>query len=68
MLVVAAVALVFASTRSASPPTNGANVSDPSAGPAPLLPELGDVGGGRAGRVFALGVAIAGLALSFTAD
>jgi hypothetical protein len=68
VLVVAVVALVFVIHALAAAPTSGANVADPSAGPGHYFPSSATSGAGELVAVFALGVSIAGLALSFTAD
>ena len=66
--VLAVLALVFVALAIGEAPTNGANVADPSAGPGHYFPSSATAGPGEVVAVFALGVAIAGLALSFTAD
>ena len=68
MLVVALVALVFVVHAIAVAPTNGANVANPSAGPGHYFASSATSGPGELVALLALGVAIAGLALSFTAD
>jgi hypothetical protein len=67
-LVAAGFGLVFVLHAMTVAPTNGANVSDPSAGPGQFFPSSATSGAGEVVAVIALGVAIAGLALSFTAD
>jgi hypothetical protein len=67
-LVAAAVGLLFVVHAMSVAPTNGANVSDPSAGPGQFFPGSATSGAGEVVAAIALGVAIAGLALSFTAD
>jgi hypothetical protein len=49
-------------------PTNGANVSDPAAGAGRYFASTATAGAGEVVAIVALGIAIAGLALSFTAD
>jgi hypothetical protein len=67
-LVAAGVGLVFVVHAMSVAPTNGANVSDPSAGPGQFFASSATSGAGEVVAAIALGVAIAGLALSFTAD
>jgi hypothetical protein len=65
-LVAAAVGLAFTLHAMSVAPTNGANVS--SGNPAHLLASTATSGAGEVLAVVALGLAIVGLALSFTAD
>ncbi len=67
-LVAAGVGLLFVVHAMSIAPTNGANVSDPGAGPGQFFPSSATSGAGEVVAAIALGVAIAGLALSFTAD
>jgi hypothetical protein len=67
-LVAAGVGLVFVLHAMSIAPTNGANVSDPSTGPGQFFPSSATSGAGEVVAAIALCVAIAGLALSFTAD
>jgi hypothetical protein len=67
-LVLSALALGFTIHASNVAPTNGVNVATPSAGVAHLVPSTATSGGGEVVAIVALGIAIAGLALSFTAD
>jgi hypothetical protein len=67
-LAAAGLGLVFVLHALAVAPTNGANASDPSAGPGRFFPSSATSGAGEVVAVVALGVAIVGLALSFTAD
>jgi hypothetical protein len=67
-LVVAVSALAFVVHAMAAAPTNGANVAEPSAGPGHYFASTATSGAGELLAVLALGVAIAGLGLSFTAD
>jgi hypothetical protein len=60
VLLAAAVAVAFTAHALSVPPTNGANLNLPTAAPASAAGELV--------AISALGVAIAGLALSFTAE
>ncbi|MBV9839067.1 MAG: hypothetical protein JO156_13185 [Solirubrobacterales bacterium] len=61
-----AVALAFILHAIAHPPTNGANVFDPSLGR--YTPDRPTAGAGETFALAALGASVAGLALSFTAD
>jgi hypothetical protein len=65
-LVAAVIGLVFTLHAMNVAPTNGANVS--SGNPAHLLASTATSAGGEVVAVVALGLAIVGLALSFTAD
>jgi hypothetical protein len=67
-LVAAGLALAFVLHAMNVAPTNGANVSDPGAGPGQFIPSSATSGAGEVVALIALGVAIVGLALSFTAD
>jgi hypothetical protein len=67
-LVAAGLGLVFVLHAMSVAPTNGANVSDPSAGPGHFFQSSATSGAGEVLAAIALGVAIVGLALSFTAD
>jgi hypothetical protein len=67
-LVAAGVALVFTIHAANVAPTNGVNIAVPDAGVAHLVPSTATSGGGEVVAIVALGIAIAGLALSFTAD
>jgi hypothetical protein len=67
-LVAAGLGLVFVLHAISVAPTNGANVSDPGAGPGRFLASSATSGAGEVVAAVALGVAIVGLALSFTAD
>jgi hypothetical protein len=67
-LVAAVVGLVFTIHASNVAPTNGINIAAPSAGVSHLVPSTATSGGGEVVAIVALGIAIAGLALSFTAD
>jgi hypothetical protein len=67
-LVAAVLGLVFTLHAISVAPTNGANVADPGAGPGHFFPSSATSGAGEVIALLALGVAIAGLALSFTAD
>jgi hypothetical protein len=60
VLLAAAVAVAFTAHALSVPPTNGANLNLPTAAPASAA--------GEVVAISALGVAIAGLALSFTAE
>ena len=67
-LVASAIALVFTIHAANVAPTNGINIAAPDAGVAHLVPSTATSGGGEVVAIVALGIAIAGLALSFTAD
>jgi hypothetical protein len=67
-LVAAVLALVFTIHAANVAPTNGVNVAAPDAGVSHLLPSTATSGGGEVVAIVALGIAIVGLALSFTAD
>jgi hypothetical protein len=67
-LVAATLGLVFTLHAMSVAPTNGVNVSDPSAGPGHFFPSSATSGAGEVVAAIALALAIAGLALSFTAD
>jgi hypothetical protein len=67
-LVAALVGLVFTIHAANVAPTNGVNIATPNAGVAHLVPGTATSGGGEVVAIVALGIAIAGLALSFTAD
>jgi hypothetical protein len=65
-LAAAAIGLVFTLHAMSVAPTNGANIS--SGNPAHLIASTATSAGGEVVAVVALGLAIVGLALSFTAD
>ena len=67
-LVAAVLALVFTIHAANVAPTNGVNIAAPDAGVTHLLPSTATSGGGEVVAIVALGIAIVGLALSFTAD
>ena len=67
-LVAAVLGLVFTIHAANVAPTNGINIAAPGAGVAHLVQSSATSGGGEVVAIFALGIAIAGLALSFTAD
>lgn len=67
-LVAAAVAAAFSLRALGVPPTANANVEGPVAGIARYLPSSATAGVGETVAIAALGVAIAGLALSLTAE
>ena len=67
-LVAAVLGLVFTIHAANVAPTNGTNIATPSAGVSHLVPSTATSGGGEVVAIVALGIAIAGLALSFTAD
>ena len=67
-LVAAVLALVFTIHASNVAPTNGVNIAVPNAGVAHLVPSTATSGGGEVVAIVALGIAIVGLALSFTVD
>jgi len=67
-IVLSALALAFALHALGTPPTNGANIFDPSLRVPAYVPTGATAGPGITVAIAALGVALAGLALSFTAD
>ena len=67
-LVAAVLGLVFTIHAANVAPTNGVNIAAPSVGVTHLVPSTATSGGGEVVAIVALGIAIAGLALSFTAD
>ena len=67
-LVASAIALAFALHALSEPPTNGANIFDPSLSVPAYFPTGATAGPGITVAIVALGVALIGLALSFTAD
>jgi hypothetical protein len=67
-LVAAAIALAFTLHAQSTPPTNGANIFDPSLTVPGYVPTGATAGAGVTVAIVALGVALIGLALSFTAD
>ena len=67
-LVAAAAGLVFALRALSDPPTNGANVFNPSLNVPQLFPSGADAGAGETLAIVALLAAIAGLALSLRSD
>ncbi len=62
------VALAFTIHAAVHAPTNGANIFDPSLSVPNYFPNSPAAGAGETVAIAALGVAIAGLGLSFTAD
>ena len=67
-LVAAVLALVFTIHAANVAPTNGMNIAVPDGGVAHLVPSTATSSGGEVVAIVALVIAIAGLALSFTAD
>jgi hypothetical protein len=67
-LVASATALAFTLHALSKPPTNGANIFDPSLSVPAYFPTGATFGPGITVAIVALGVALIGLALSFTAD
>jgi hypothetical protein len=67
-LVAALLGLVFTIHAANVAPTNGVNIAPPDAGLSHLVPSTATSGGGEVVAIVALGIAIVGLALSFTAD
>jgi hypothetical protein len=67
-LVAAGVGLAFTLHAISVAPTNGVNVSDPVAGVGQYFAGSASSGGGEVMAVIALGIAIVGLLMSFTAD
>jgi hypothetical protein len=67
-LVAAIGAVVFVAHALGHPPTNGANIFDPSLSVPDYAPNSPSSGPGEIVAMIALGLAIAGLTLSFTAD
>jgi hypothetical protein len=64
----AAIALVFTIHAAGQPPTDGATLFDPTLSPPAYLSSSPRSGSGETVAIVALGIAVAGLALSFTAD
>jgi hypothetical protein len=67
-LVAGAIGLAFVLHALSAPPTNGANVFDPSLSVPSYFPNSPDAGPGETVAIAGLGVALIGLALSFTAE
>jgi hypothetical protein len=67
-LVAALLGLVFTIHAANVAPTNGVNISTPNASVSHLVPSTATSGGGEVVAIVGLGIAIVGLALSFTAD
>jgi hypothetical protein len=67
-LAASAIALAFVLHALGTPPTNGANIFDPSLSVPAYFPTGATAGPGITVAIVALGVALVGLALSFTAD
>jgi hypothetical protein len=67
-LVASAIALAFTLHALSKPPTNGASIFDPSLSVPAYVPTGATAGPGITVAIVALGVALVGLALSFTAD
>ena len=67
-LVAAAIALAFTLHALSKPPTNGANIFDPSLSVPSYFPNGPTAGPGVTVAIVALGLALVGLAVSFTAD
>jgi hypothetical protein len=63
-----AIALAFSVHALATPPTNGANIFDPSLSTPNYVPNAPMAGGGVTVAIAAIGVSLLGLLLSFTAD
>jgi hypothetical protein len=63
-----AIALAFALHAIATPPTNGANIVNPAASPPAYYANSPAAGIGATVAACALGLALAGLLVSFTAD
>jgi hypothetical protein len=68
VLAAAVVGLVFVIHALGTPPTNGANIFNPALSVPSFAPTGATAGAGETVAVVGLGVAIAGLALGFTAD
>lgn len=68
VVVAVAVALAFTIHAVGHPPTNGANIFDPALSVPDYVSSSPTAGAGETVAIVALGIAIAGLALSFTAD
>jgi hypothetical protein len=68
VLAAAVVGLVFVIHALGAPPTNGANIFNPALSVPSFAPTGATAGAGETVAVVGLGVAIAGLALGFTAD
>jgi hypothetical protein len=67
-LLAAAIGLAFTLHALSVPPTNGANIFDPALTASNYAPNSPAAGAGETVALAALGVALAGLVLSFTAD
>jgi hypothetical protein len=67
-LVAASIGLAFTLHALSAPPSNGANIFDPSLSPPGYFPSSPGAGAGVTVAIAGLGVALAGLALSFSAD
>jgi hypothetical protein len=67
-LVAAAIALAFTLHALSKPPTNGANIFNPALSVPSYFPAGTTAGPGLSLAIVALGLALIGLALSFTAD
>jgi hypothetical protein len=68
MAVAAAIGLAFTLHAVSKPPTNGANIFDPSLSVPNYFPNAPGAGLGETVALAALGVALVGLVLSFTGD
>lgn len=68
VVIAVAVALAFTVHAVGHPPTNGANIFDPALSVPDYVSSSPTAGAGETVAIVALGIAIAGLALSFTAD
>ncbi len=68
VIVVCGIAVAFTLRALTAPPTNGANIFDPAAPPATYVPNAPSAGVGETVALLGLGLAIAGLVVSLTAD
>ena len=68
VLVACGLAAAFTLRALAAPPTNGANIFDPTASTPSYVPNAPTAGPGETVALVGLGLAIAGLLVSFTAD
>ena len=68
MIVVCAIALAFVLHALGAPPTNGANIFDPSLSVPNYVPIAPHAGPGITVEIWSLGAALAGLSLSFTVE
>jgi hypothetical protein len=68
VVVACGIAAAFTLRALTAPPTNGANIFDPAAPTAAYVPNAPTAGSGETIALIGLGLALAGLVVSFTAD